>query len=422
MVDKFNANLLFIIEEEEEEEEEIELLLYHALEKEHAKVKRRWWVHPVTDNRAAYGTYHRLVKELELDDDMFQQYFRLSREQFQYVLKKVEELMFKRNARMRKAITPRERLAVTLRYLATGESFQSLAFSYRLGKSTIGHIVKEVCQVIWNTMRDEFMPMPKTARDWKSIADNFEQTWQFPNCCGAIDGKHIVMTAPHNSGSLYYNYKGTFSVVLLAVVDAHYKFITIDVGSYGMNNDSGIFRASRFGQALRNGRLPLPPDRPLPGAEEHGSVPYVFVADEGLPLLKHLMRPYGGRGKAEQERFFNYRLSRARRIVESTFGILSERWRVFHTKIAVLPDTTKHIAKAACVLHNFLQSTSTPTELNAVTTATYDDCDGLTEFRKNTGRSSKEAESVRSTYKDYFNNQGTVSWQTDVVRRGLFTE
>ena len=64
---------------------------------------------------------------------------------------------------------------------------------------------------------------------------------ELSNCCGALDGKHVVIQSPARSGSLYYNYKGTFSLVLMTLVDADYTFIYVDIGEYGSNSDSGIF-------------------------------------------------------------------------------------------------------------------------------------------------------------------------------------
>ena len=77
--------------------------------------------------------------------------------------------------------------------------------------------------------------------EWKEIAENFMNKWQFPHCLGAVDGKHISIKCPPNAGSQFFNYKHFHSIVLLAVVDANKKFIIIDVGSMGRFSDGGIF-------------------------------------------------------------------------------------------------------------------------------------------------------------------------------------
>ena len=107
-----------------------------------------------------------------------------------------------------------------------------------------------------------------TAEEWRVVAERFEERWNFPLCCGAIDGKHVVLKAPANSGSQFFNYKGTFSIVLLAVVDADKCFRIIDVGGYGRTSDGGILANSVFGQALRAGDLKLPADSTVSGCAE----------------------------------------------------------------------------------------------------------------------------------------------------------
>jgi hypothetical protein len=65
---------------------------------------------------------------------------------------------------------------------------------------------------------------PTTTEEWTAIAEQFEKRWQFPHCCGALDGKHVAVTYPWNTGSMYRNYKGFFSIVIMALVDADYNF------------------------------------------------------------------------------------------------------------------------------------------------------------------------------------------------------
>lgn len=165
-----------------------------------------------------------------------------------------------------------------------------------------------------------------------------------------MDGKHVFIQAPANSGSLYFNYKGMFSVVLLALVDADYCFLVVDVGSYGSNSDGGIFANSVLGKALRDGTLNVPPPSELPGASELGKVNHVIVADEAFPLKPYLLRPYPGRRLPTDKRIFNYCLSRAQRISENAFSILSQHFRVFQRTLQVQPAVVDKVVKAACAI------------------------------------------------------------------------
>uniref|UniRef100_A0A0K8U346 Putative nuclease HARBI1 n=1 Tax=Bactrocera latifrons TaxID=174628 RepID=A0A0K8U346_BACLA len=132
--------------------------------------------------------------------------------------------------------------STSIRFLATGASFASLAFSFRLGKSTVGAIVKETTQVLWDNMFTIHMPQPNE-QCFQEIAEQYWMLWNFPNCIGAIDGKHIRIKCPGNTGSIYYNYKHFFSIVLQGIADANCKFIAVEVGGYGKQSDGGTFSA-----------------------------------------------------------------------------------------------------------------------------------------------------------------------------------
>ena len=94
--------------------------------------------------------------------------------------------------------------------------------------------------------------MLKSTNECSQKAKEFETLWNFPNCIGALDGKRVLLEAPCNSGSLYYDYKHQFSLVLLAVVDANYKFTHIDVGSNGRHSDAGVYANTSLSDALEH--------------------------------------------------------------------------------------------------------------------------------------------------------------------------
>ena len=120
---------------------------------------------------------------------------------------------------------------VTSRYLATGDAITTIAYNFQMGVSTARQIILDVCIAIWDVLAPIYMPVPSEDK-WKSIGDEFYERWNFPNCIGAIDGKHVMIQCPFNSGSLFYNYKSYFSIVLLAVALADYRFVMVDVGAY----------------------------------------------------------------------------------------------------------------------------------------------------------------------------------------------
>ena len=238
------------------------------------------------------------------------------------------------------------------RFLATGDTQTTLAFSYRVGQSTLSNIIMEGCAAIWETLMPRVLKPPCTQDEWRKIAAEFHAMWNFPMCIGALDGKHVMIQAPFHAGSEYYNYKVFHSIVLLALCDAHYCFTMVDIGNSGRHSDGGVFANSEFGKKLLENSLNLPPADSLPTGEVF---PYCVVADAAFPLKRNLMRPYPGRSLPPDESIFNYRLSRARRVIENTFGILSNRWRIFKRPIIAHPEKAVAVTKAACCLHNFLQ-------------------------------------------------------------------
>lgn len=154
------------------------------------------------------------------------------------------------------------------------------------------------------------MAVPSQENFRKSAADCYN-VWNFPNCASALDCKRIHIRCPSHSGSMFFNYKGYFSVALQALVDANYKFLNIDVGGHGKQSDAGTFKASPLYKKLINGTLNLPENGVL--SESMLTMPYVILADEAYLLMKNVLRPYNRKDLNTENEYFSKRLSRARR-------------------------------------------------------------------------------------------------------------
>ena len=165
--------------------------------------------------------------------------------------------------------------------------------------------------------------MPDTEDAWRDIAREFLEKWNFNNCIGAMDGKHVLIRPPPNSGSYYFNYKHSFSIVLLAIVDANYKFIYTDIGCNGQISDGGVFKNCNLYHALEQKNLKIPKESTLPGSNQ--VFPFVLVADDAFPLKDYIMKPYSQHGLTAEKRVFNYRLSRTTRIFMTPINLSPEK-------------------------------------------------------------------------------------------------
>ncbi|XP_020298728.1 uncharacterized protein LOC109862964 isoform X2 [Pseudomyrmex gracilis] len=133
---------------------------------------------------------------------------------------------------IREPVSAEERLCLTLRYLASGDSMISMSSIFIRMYNSKQHYI----------------------RNMQSNLEYVENQCNFPHCIGAIDGKHIVIQCPANAGSIYYNYKHHHSIVLMAMCDANYLFTFIDIGAYGRRSDGGIFAEYQFGKKFEQKR------------------------------------------------------------------------------------------------------------------------------------------------------------------------
>ena len=193
--------------------------------------RRGVWIRGWIRRRQQLGVYHQLMVELRQEDPTaFKNFMRMPPEMYNEIFNRVEDRLTKQHTRLRSPLEPGLKLAVTLRHLASGAKFSELQYGWRIPPNSLSIVVREVCQAICDEYMDEVMTPPTTPEEWQAIADGFQNRWNFPHTIGALDGKHVAIRCPAKSGSLYYNYKGFYSIVLMALVSSDYRFIWADLG------------------------------------------------------------------------------------------------------------------------------------------------------------------------------------------------
>ena len=171
-----------------------------------------------------------------------------------------------------------------------GDSFISLHYDYLLSSTTVHKIVRDTCDTIWECLKLAYVSA-RDNNDWIRTADEFYERTNFPNCI-AVDGKHIRMRKPNESGSQFFNYKNFFSTVFMAMAEADHCFISIEVGTYGLSSDSNVFKNSKFGKVVESNKLNIPYPRVLPSDTEGLAMPFVLVGGKVFALSDHVLQPY----------------------------------------------------------------------------------------------------------------------------------
>jgi len=213
----------------------------------------------------------------------------------------------------------------------------------------------------------------------------------------------------------------------MAIVNANYEFILVDIGEAGRQSDGGVFSHSNLGIAFEQKLLKIPKPRALPGSSK--KFPFVLVGDEAFPLKDYLVKPYSRDSLQIKEKIANYRISRARRQVENVFGICASRFRIFRRPIIANVETVISVTKAVVAIHNYLMAGRRFGENQdyywdqhsdeRVATDAIEVKGGLLPLmRAGSNNYSKSAKEIRDDFRDYFcSEEGSVPWQWETVLR-----
>ncbi|XP_037944698.1 putative nuclease HARBI1 [Teleopsis dalmanni] len=389
------------------------------------KKKQRMWSNDFLLERSMLSNEDIITKLKKTELKELEENLNMPEEVFNYLLDLIKPHISKKDTIMRNAITAEERLAVTLRFLYSGMDYSKLKLIYKISAQAIARIVPETCLAIFKTLKNEYLRFPQNEKEWREIAEGFHNSCQFENCIGAIACKHVPIQRPPQSLGQFTNHEGTCSIILCGIVNSNYDFIYIHEGVNGSVVDGEVYlRGTEFFDKWLDDDLNIPDANRL--QKSNFVCPYGFVGDETFALSENLWTPYPIEKSSLKEEVFNYRLNRARQVVEDTFGHLISKFKVFQKPLRVKLEHLDPIILGTCTLHNFLKAHSVDymtaedvdvedLERGIVVPGAWRKNKELLAFEKTKIDSMVESKELRDKLRDYYWNEGKVPFQYKMI-------
>ncbi|BAF18413.1 protein ALP1-like [Oryza sativa Japonica Group] len=302
--------------------------------------QRRLWV---KDRSRAWWE---LCSSADYPEADFRRAFRMSRPTFHFLCDALAAAVAKEDTALRAAIPVRQRVAVCVWRLATGEPLRVVSKRFGLGISTCHKLILEVCAAIRNLLMPRFLHWPDhpTSTAYKT---RFEATSGVPGVVGAMYTTHIPIIAPKVSVAAYLNrrhternHKTSYSITLQGVVGPDGTFTDVCIGWPGSMSDEQVLRKSALHQRA---------------SAAAGSMSWV-VGGASYPLTEWMLVPYAQRNLTWTQHAFNEKVGEVRRVATEAFVRLKGRWACLQKRTEVKLQDLPAVLAACCVLHNICET------------------------------------------------------------------
>ena len=280
----------------------------------------------------------------------------MSKSTFEYICSLVREDLISRppsgliNIEGR-LLSVEKQVAIALRRLASGESQVSVGAAFGVGQSTVSQVTWRFIEALEERARNH-LNWPDFNR-MQEIKLGFEATYGLPNCCGAIDATHVMMTLPAvQTSDDWCDQEKNYSMLLQGIVDHEMRFIDIITGLPGGMTISRLLKCSSFFKLSENGERLNGNAITFSGGD---MIREYLVGGYSYPLLPWLMTPYEANGMSDSQSNYNYKHGVARLLAVRAFSLLKGSWRIL-SKVMWRPDKRKlpSIILTCCLLHNII--------------------------------------------------------------------
>ncbi|XP_061361768.1 protein ALP1-like [Gastrolobium bilobum] len=351
---------LIQLDHKQQQEEEKKLIVMDESSKK--KIARRSSTPKIEDNSAqpssSVGPHRRLwVKDRSKDwwqrcshpdfpEDEFRRSFRMSKATFELICNELESAVTKKNTMLRDAIPVRQRVAVCIWRLATGDPLRIVSKRFGLGISTCHKLVLEVCSAIRTVLMPKFLHWPTDDGNMNLIKHEFESLFGIPNVGGAMYTTHLPIIAPKSNVADYFNKRHTernqktsYSITVQGVVNPKGVFTDVCIGWPGSMSDDQVLEKSALYQRVSRGSLK----------------DVWVVGNSGYPLMDGILVPYTHQNLTWTQHAFNEKVGDIQNIAKDAFARLKGRWSCLQKRTEMKLEDLPVVLGACCVLHNICQ-------------------------------------------------------------------
>ncbi|CAL5434728.1 unnamed protein product [Camellia sinensis] len=289
----------------------------------------------------------------EFPEEEFRKAFRMGKETFDMICNELSSVVAKENTTLRDAVPVRQRVAVCIWRLATGEPLRLVSKKFGLGISTCHKLVLEVCSAIKTVLMPKYLQWPEEESARTRIMGDFESVSGIPNVIGSMYTTHIPIIAPKISVAAYFNKRHTernqktcYSITVQGVVDSKGVFTDVCIGWPGSMPDDQVLEKSALYQRANGGLLKG----------------VWVVGNSGYPLMDWVLVPYTQQHLTWTQHAFNEKIGDIQKVAKEAFTRLKGRWTCLQKRTEVKLQDLPVVLGACCVLHNICEMRDEPAE------------------------------------------------------------
>ncbi|GAB4837988.1 hypothetical protein Ancab_039833 [Ancistrocladus abbreviatus] len=278
-------------------------------------------------------------------EEDFKRDFRMSKATFDVICEELDSVITKKDTMLRAAIPVRQRVAVCIWRLATGEPLRLVSKRFGLGISTCHKLVLEVSIAMKNVLMPKFLQWPDEEK-MKRIKEEFKAMYGIPNVGGSMYTTHVPIIAPKTSVTAYFNKRHTernqktsYTITVQGVVDTKGMFTDVCIGWPGSMADDKVLEQSALHRRANKGLLK----------------DVWIVGTSGFPLMDWLLVPYTHQNLTWAQHAFNEKIGEVQNVAKQAFTKLKTRWGCLQKRTEVKLQDLPSVVGACCVLHNICE-------------------------------------------------------------------